>query len=159
MDHAAELFSVLSDPAIYEFENQPPRSLEWLRDRYQKLEQRESPDGHEKWLNWAVRLSSGDVIGYVQATIYDDGRTIIAYEFASRYWGRSLAFQSVTEMLKELRENHDVDNVMAILKTANHRSLRLLQRLGFQSVSEGEEKVVELGHDETLMRQQLFQQL
>ena len=58
LDHALEMFVVLSDPAIYEFENDPPRSLEWLRYRYSLLEKRTSPDGREKWLNWAVRLSN-----------------------------------------------------------------------------------------------------
>jgi hypothetical protein len=28
--HAEEMFAVLSDPAIYEYENQPPPSLEWI---------------------------------------------------------------------------------------------------------------------------------
>ena len=27
--HAEEMFEVLSEPAIYEFENEPPRSLAW----------------------------------------------------------------------------------------------------------------------------------
>ena len=29
--HAEEMFVVLSDPATYEYENEPPPSLEWLR--------------------------------------------------------------------------------------------------------------------------------
>ena len=29
--HAPEMFHVLSDPAIYEFENQPPQSEGWRR--------------------------------------------------------------------------------------------------------------------------------
>src|SRR5207247_7165268 len=32
--HADEMFAVLSDPAIYEHENQPPPSIEWLRERF-----------------------------------------------------------------------------------------------------------------------------
>ena len=31
--HADEMFVVLSDPAIYEHENEPPASLEWLLER------------------------------------------------------------------------------------------------------------------------------
>jgi hypothetical protein len=30
--HAQEMFSVLSDPAIYEFENEPPPSRSWLAE-------------------------------------------------------------------------------------------------------------------------------
>src|SRR5256885_15929378 len=43
--HAEEMFAVLSDPAIYEYENEPPPSLEWLRSRFTKLESRRSPSG------------------------------------------------------------------------------------------------------------------
>ena len=31
--HAPQMFEVLADPAIYEFENEPPASLEALRER------------------------------------------------------------------------------------------------------------------------------
>ena len=71
--HAEEMFVVLSDPAIYAHENQPPRSLEWLRTRFAKLETRLSADGREQWLNWVIRLPTSELIGYVQATIYPDG--------------------------------------------------------------------------------------
>src|SRR5919109_5115976 len=68
--HAVEMFDVLSDPAIYAYENSPPRSLEWLRTRFEKLESRRSPDGMQRWLNWVVRLKTGALVGYVQATVY-----------------------------------------------------------------------------------------
>ena len=72
--HAAEMFAVLSDPAIYEYENEPPASVEALAARYRRQQLGRSPDGREQWLNWVARLSaSGEAIGYVQATIYPDG--------------------------------------------------------------------------------------
>jgi ribosomal-protein-alanine N-acetyltransferase len=43
--HAEAMFVVLSDPAIYEYENEPPASLDWLRTRFAKLETRLSADG------------------------------------------------------------------------------------------------------------------
>src|SRR5438046_61536 len=72
--HAEEMFAVLSDPAIYEYENEPPPSLEWLRARFTKLESRRSPNGREQWLNWVIRLPTSELIGYVQATLHPDGR-------------------------------------------------------------------------------------
>jgi hypothetical protein len=60
--HAHEMFSVLSDPAIYEFENKPPTSEKWLAHRYERLEKRGSAVGEERWLNWVVRLPSGGVL-------------------------------------------------------------------------------------------------
>ena len=59
VEHAAEMFQVLSDPAIYEFENSPPQSSAWLEERFKKLESRASPDGMQHWLNWVIRLPTG----------------------------------------------------------------------------------------------------
>src|SRR5436190_18712321 len=81
--HAEEMFAVLSDPAIYEHENEPPPSLERLRARFAKLESRRSADGQQQWLNWVIRLPSSELIGYVQATIDPTGRAAIAYELSS----------------------------------------------------------------------------
>jgi len=129
--HAEEMFLVLGDPAIYEYENEPPASLEWLRERFTRLETRRSGDGVELWLNWALRLTSGELIGFVQASVFPDGRADIAYVLASRYWGRGLAHRAVTTMIGELAGYYGVRSLSAVLKRPNHRSQRLLERLGF----------------------------
>src|SRR5882762_7632231 len=111
--HAEEMFAVLSDPAIYEHENEPPPSLEWLRARFAKLESRRSANGQEQWLNWVIRLPSSELIGYVQATIDPTGRAAIA------------------AMISELVQRYQVRQLTAVFKRRNLRSMRLLERLGF----------------------------
>ena len=118
--HAEEMFAVLSDPAIYEYENEPPPSLEWLRARFTQLESRRSANGQERWLNWVIRLPTSKLVGYVQATVDPNGRAAIAYELSSAYWGRGLARRAVQAMISEL---------------VNLRSMRLLDRLGFSPAS------------------------
>ena len=93
--HAPEMYSVLSDPAIYEFENEPPRSLEQLSIRFAKLETRASPDGTEQWLNWVIRLPDGDLAGYVQATVLPDGLAFVAYELNSQHWRKGIGSSAV----------------------------------------------------------------
>jgi RimJ/RimL family protein N-acetyltransferase len=129
--HADAMFEVLSDPAIYEYENAPPQSVEGLRERYRKLESRRSGDGHEQWLNWVLRLDSGEIAGYVQATVHDDGRASIAYELGSRFWGQGIASEAVGAMIAELAATHGARRVTAVFKRANRRSRRLLTRLDF----------------------------
>jgi len=148
--HAPAMFDLLCDPAIYEYENEPPRSLEWLRARFARLESRKSPDGKQQWLNWIVRLESGDVAGYVQASVYPDGRASIAYVLGSRYWGKGIASRAVVAMIGELREHHGAAECIAILKSVNQRSLRLLERLGFASASPSELRI-EIESDELVM--------
>ncbi|OGA27577.1 MAG: hypothetical protein A3I65_07650 [Betaproteobacteria bacterium RIFCSPLOWO2_02_FULL_68_150] len=129
--HAEEMFAVLSDPAIYAFENAPPRSIDWLRERFARLESRQSADGREQWLNWVIRTPAAELAGYVQATVRADGSAAIAYELASRHWGRGLAKQAAQAMIRELAEHYGVRALFAVAKRDNSRSLRLLQRLGF----------------------------
>ena len=130
--HAAEMFVVLSDPAIYEFENAPPASAEWLRTRFEKLESRRSADGCQQWLNWVLRRDDGALAGYVQATVHEEGRANIAYELASGHWGQGVARAAVDAMLEELAATYGVREVSAVFKQHNQRSRRLLERLGFQ---------------------------
>ena len=137
------MFAVLSDPAIYEYENEPPPSLEWLRARFARLESRVSADGREQWLNWVIRIlpsalaylpgasASAVLIGYVQATVRADHRAAIAYELASAYWGRGLARRAVDAMIGELVQHYRVRLLTAVLKRDNLRSRRFLERLEF----------------------------
>ena len=129
--HAEEMFAVLSDPAIYEFENQPPASVAALREQYRRWETRGSPDGRERWLNWVVRRRGAELIGYVQVTIWPTGRAGIAYEFNSRYWRRGYGREATQAMLAELISRYGVREFTAVLKRANFRSLGLLNCLGF----------------------------
>jgi len=133
--HAEEMFAVLSDPAIYEYENQPPPSLEWLSARFAKLESRLSANGLEQWLNWVIRLPTSELIGYVQATVHPNERAAIAYELSSAYWGRGLARQAVQAVISELVEHYRIHSFSSVLKRENFRSMRLLERLGFSPAS------------------------
>ena len=149
--HAAEMFAVLSDPAIYEYENEPPASIEALRTRFTKLESRRSGDGREQWLNWVIRIDGGDLIGYVQATVYPDGSAAVAYEMASAYWGRGLAHRATETMVRELTEHYGVSRVFAVAKERNFRSLRLLTRLRFSIAGPELRAARGVEPDETLM--------
>jgi RimJ/RimL family protein N-acetyltransferase len=156
--HADEMFVVLSDPAIYEYENEPPQSLASLRERFAELESRSSPNGKEQWLNWVIRLPDGRLAGYVQATVHPDGRASLAYELHSAHWGRGLARQAVQAMISELIAQHGVRHLSAVLKRDNQRSLRLLQRLGFTLASADMHVQREVERDEFLMLREVSAQ-
>ena len=150
--HAEEMFAVLCDPAIYEFENEPPPSLEWLRARFLKLESRQSADGQQQWLNWVIRLPTSELIGFVQATVRPNGNAGIAYVLASAYWGRGLARDAVKAMMTELVEHYRVRTFSAVLKRENFRSVKLLVHSGFSLASVAEHVEYQVEHDEVLMQ-------
>ena len=155
--HAQDMFIVLCDPRIYEFENAPPTSLAWLQARFTKLETRCSGDGLEQWLNWVIRVPDQGLIGFVQATVHANGSAGIAYELASAYWGRGLAQEAVAAMIRELNEHYRVGHFRAVLKRANRRSARLLERLGFALALESLRAALEIDDDEIIMQRDIPQ--
>lgn len=155
--HAEAMFAVLGDPAIYEYENARPASVEALRARYARLESRRSPDGRQQWLNWALRLTTAPdqpLIGYVQATV-DEQTAAIAYELGSAWWRQGLAFEAVQAMIGELAAQYGVRRLRAVFKRANHRSLRLLERLQFEPPENAQASTQVVEADEGLMLRML----
>lgn len=149
--HASEMFLVLSDPAIYEFEGVPPPSVEKLAAGFRRKETRVSEDGREKWLNWVVRLPSGELAGYVQGTVYESRAAYIGYEFASKFWRQGVGTAAIQCMLDDLRDTYSVDTFVAVLKTANFRSLALLAKLGFEPGTAEDAVLYEATSDETTL--------
>ncbi len=153
--HAREMFVVLSDPAIYEFENAPPPSEAYLFERFTKLESRKSRDGNEHWLNWVIRLPSGELAGYVQATVTQKGVAYVAYELASRFWRQGIGRASVLAMLNELSANYSVTNCYAVLKASNYRSEALLKALDFKLHADPDSADIECESDEIVLSKAL----
>lgn len=130
--HAAEMFEPLSNPDHYTFIPQlPPASLQALRERYEHLETRRSPNGRQLWLNWAVRLRSGEAAGLIQATCYPDGRVAVAYELFAPFQGKGIATDALRTMLLHLRNDARLSKASALVDTRNQKSIALLERLGF----------------------------
>ncbi|MCE9658458.1 MAG: GNAT family N-acetyltransferase [Burkholderiales bacterium] len=144
--HAEAMFEVLSDPALYRYlDDPPPTGVEPLRERYARLERRASADGRQRWLNWVVREPGEPPLGYVQATVLEDGSAWVAYLLASRQWGRGLATRATAAMLEHLAADYGVSRWLAIVEVENLRSIRLLERLGFRAMSADEAA----GHEPT----------
>jgi ribosomal-protein-alanine N-acetyltransferase len=129
--HAAELFAVIGDPSLYEFiDVKEPKNVEALRERLARLESRLSPDGTEHWLNWIVRTTAGEIVGYVQATVTPDHAAEIAYVFGRAHWGRGYGFAACSAMIGELGSTYGVTRITATLDPANAASVALLRKLG-----------------------------
>ena len=153
--HAAAMFVLLSDPAIYAYGNAAPASLAWLQERFERLASRRSPDCRQRWLNWVIRLADGDVAGYVQATVNERGTATVGYELGSAFWGRGLGTQAVAAMIDELHQHYRVTLLRATLDPANQRSMRLLLRLGFVLVVPDADEAATMDAGDCLMRRRI----
>ncbi len=110
-----------------------------LLARYEWLARRQSPQGDETWLNWAIRLEASTLkggrvyIGTVQMTIGEDATALLAYELGSAYRGAGYATEACQTVMREVVEVYKVREIQAHVDTRNERSILLLERLGFAS--------------------------
>lgn len=131
--HADALFAILSDPALYAFvPGDPPASVASLRARYLRLEARRSPDGRERWLNWAVRLVDGPYVGRVEATVQHDWRASIAYFVGTDFARRGYGAEAVAAVVHYLVDALRVRGVEARIDTRNVASQRLVEHVGLR---------------------------
>jgi ribosomal-protein-alanine N-acetyltransferase len=131
--HAEEMFEALSDDAIYLYIDEgPPASVEALATRYARLESRRSGDGREHWLNWVVREpASGKAVGFVQASVTDNGTAFVAYVIAPASQGQGYGREATAAMIAELERGYGARVLRASVDARNIASIALATALGF----------------------------
>lgn len=136
-EHADALFTPLGDARLYaHIPQEPPASLDTLRERLARLSSRRSPEGDELWLNWVVRgADDGMPLGRVQATVRADAPCYMAYEVFPDHWRRGIATEACRCAIDWLIRELKVEQFMAEVDSLNTASLRLLERLGFRRVA------------------------
>ena len=84
--------------------------------------------------HWVVRLKDGgQFLGLLSLGPHHDGQDQeVSYQFLPEFWGRGLALESLRALMVEAEERFGLVTVIAETQTANTRSIRLLESLGFQ---------------------------
>ncbi len=90
---ATEMAVVLADPELYRVTGGRPPTEDELRRQYERQVVGRSADGTEEWLNWVVRVD-GAAAGYVQATVHDGSRAVVAWVIGTDWQGRGLATEA-----------------------------------------------------------------
>ena len=131
--HAEALFAGFADPRLYTWiPTDPPASIDALRDRYRRLATRSSPDGRERWLNWAARLAEAPIyVGLFEATVRSDATASLAYFVFSEHARRGYGVEGAGVVVDHLFESVRVRAIRANIDTRNLASIRLVERLGF----------------------------
>jgi RimJ/RimL family protein N-acetyltransferase len=143
--HAAMLFPLLNDDAIWRYANRRPATLKELTDRYRALETRRSPDGTFLWLNWAVFAPGTEVVGFVQATVSIHSQTAeIGYAIGRGRWKTGLGSESVGALLTFLFDTLAIRTIVANVDRKNVASLALLRKLAFEVVDDRDERNLRL---------------
>jgi ribosomal-protein-alanine N-acetyltransferase len=134
-DHAQELCELFSDPELHQFVPLEVPTLELQRERCARWAKRWSPDGSERWLNWAGReKTSGKIIAHFQSGVTKDGVASIGYVVSRAHQKQGLATEGLEIMFRFLREIIKVREIKAWSDSRNHASHHLAQKLGMVQV-------------------------
>ncbi|MFD5649543.1 GNAT family N-acetyltransferase [Streptomyces sp. NPDC127039] len=102
VEHAEEMATVLSDPALHTFIGGTPDTPQALHSRYQRMTAG-SPDPAVTWLNWVINLRDASCLtGTVQATISPDGHGAvaeIAWVVGTPWQGRGIATEAARALV------------------------------------------------------------
>jgi RimJ/RimL family protein N-acetyltransferase len=135
-EHAAPMFPVLNDPALYTFTGgSPPSGIAALARTYEFWEARRSPDGAELWFNWAVRLrAEGELVGHMQAGL-TSAHAYMAWTLGSRWQHRGYATEASRAVLDRLL-GLGAREIRASIHPGHIASIRVAERLGLERTSE-----------------------
>jgi len=128
--HATEMVRVLDDVELHRYVGGEPLALEELRQRYEHQARGWSADRSQRWLNWVVRLRSGEAAGYVQATVtVESGEADVAWVIGSRFQGRGYSREAAAAMVSWLRRQ-EVTEVTAHIHPDNTASNGVARAIG-----------------------------
>lgn len=135
VEDAAAMVDVLADDSLYRFTGgEPPTEADLVR-RYSSQVRGTSPDGHERWINLVVMLDA-QPIGYVQATVTDEGEVAeIAWVIGRRWQGHGYARCAVRLLIRELA-NRGVRRLIAHIDPDHLASRRVARSIGMSPTGE-----------------------
>lgn len=101
------MVGVLGDPSLYAFTGGEAPTLEQLQRRYAAQAVGRSADGSKGWFNWIVKRGDSNApIGFVQATVAQDGPELvadIAWVMSPIHQGHGMATEAAKAMTTWLR--------------------------------------------------------
>jgi RimJ/RimL family protein N-acetyltransferase len=135
VEHAAEMATVLADPALHTFIGGAPSTPKTLHTRYERLVAG-SGDPSVSWCNWVLRLRDADCLtGTVQATVTGHDEAEIAWVTGTPWQGRGLASEAARGLVDWLREQ-GVRTVIAHIHPAHRASAAVATAAGLSPTQE-----------------------
>jgi len=135
VNDAEAMVAVLGDASLYRYTGGQPPALEELSQRYARQARGASPDGTQQWINLLVVLD-GMPIGYVQATVTDEGRSAeVAWVIGAAWQGRGYAKRAVRMLLGQLGEEQGVHEVVAHIHPEHLASQAVARSVGLSGTA------------------------
>lgn len=125
------LFRYRSLPEVCRYQSWHPQSLAEIKSFLEKNEQ-VIPHTPGVWLQLAVCLNTGELIGDIGIHFLDPFQIELGYTLSPAYQGRGYATLAVRAVVTEAFAVWGKHRIQASVDPDNVKSIRLLERLGFR---------------------------
>jgi RimJ/RimL family protein N-acetyltransferase len=132
VDDAAEMVSVLSDRALYEFTGGEPPGFEELQERYRGQSAGSSRED-ESWHNWIIRLHD-TAIGFVQATVVGESADLAWV--VGRPWQRRGFAAEASRAMRDWLRHRGIARFSAHIHPDHSASMAIAVKLGLAPTGE-----------------------
>ena len=129
----AEVFAVFSDPVVVRYWDGPLMATH--RDAMQYIDQIHHGFRRRDFFQWGIADSStGTVVGTCTLTQLSPvhQRCEIGFALRQTHWGKGLGSEAIAAIIEFAFETMNLHRIEADVDPRNDRSLRLLERFGFQ---------------------------
>ncbi|MBP2651114.1 MAG: acetyltransferase, ribosomal protein N-acetylase [Firmicutes bacterium] len=137
-DDATDLLKVLNDKDVTKYIpetivsfDEALNAVSWLISNYDK-----QFDEHFKY-SYAITLKECDkYIGWCGFGVldFDKSKKEIYYTISRKYWGKGYAGEAVRGLIEYIFDIYDIDKLVALVKTENTASKKIIEKNGFNFV-------------------------
>jgi len=137
VSHTEALFELFQDPEIYTWiAREPPDDLTEFREGIQFLQNRQSRDGTEYWLNWVCReKKSGSIVGKIEISLHKERKDFnLAYTVFRPFLRQGFAREACLCVMNHLRDFWGAKKALIYMDVKNEASVKLAESLGARRV-------------------------
>ncbi len=125
------LFRYRAMPEVYQFQSWHPKTIDEVK-AFLLENERVVPHTPDTWLQLAICLKNGMLIGDIGVHFIDADQIEIGYTLSPDQQGNGYATEAVKEFIRFAFSDWNKHRITASVDPKNWKSIRLLERLGFR---------------------------
>ena len=132
MKDKEDFFEYRSMPEIHQYQSWRPKQISEIEEFIDK-NVTVYPNTENKWLQLAVCLNEGQMIGDIGIHFMEDKQIEIGYTLSPKYQGNGYASEAVKAVINYVFSEWKKHRITASVDPDNIQSIKLLERIGFRS--------------------------
>lgn len=131
MKDKEDFFEYRSMPEIYQYQSWKPKRISEIEEFINK-NVTVNPNTEHTWLQLAVCLKEGQMIGDIGIHFLEENQIEIGYTLSPKYQGKGYALEAVKAVINYSFSEWKKHRITASVDPDNIHSVKLLERIGFK---------------------------